>query len=239
MSSQKQTYWNENLRYNCLILQYLQQNKTESYSQTAHAQFSSILLFAFRWKANSKELTFKLNKACYAIRTIKALVSTKALISIYFAYFHFLLMYAIIFWGNSTISKQIFKIQKRAIRIMAGKGRRESCRYLFNQFNILTFPAQYIFSLLVSAIENRDSFVLNNNVRGYNTCINFDFFLPSTHLSIVQRSVLHSGSRIFNSLPLFIKGHSENPCYFRKLLKTYLLEQSFYTLEEYQQHSTQ
>jgi len=35
-----------------------------------------------RWKAYTKELTFKLNKACYAIRTIKALVSTKALISI-------------------------------------------------------------------------------------------------------------------------------------------------------------
>ena len=50
-----------------------------------------------RWKAYSKELTFKLNKACYAIRTIKTLVSTKALISIYFAYFHSLLMYAIIF----------------------------------------------------------------------------------------------------------------------------------------------
>ena len=192
-----------------------------------------------RWKAYSKELTFKLNKDCYAIRTIKALVSTKALISIYFAYFHSLLMYAIIFWGNSPFSKEIFKIQKRAIRIIANKVQRDSCRYLLNQFNILTLPAQYIFSVLIFVIENRDSFVVNNTVHGYNTRNNFDFHLPSTHLSIVQRGVLHSGCRIFNSLPLFIKGHSEKPCYFRKLLKSYLLEQSFYTLEEYYQHSTQ
>ena len=120
-------------------------------------------------------------------------------------------MYAIIFWGNSPISKQIFKIQKRAIIIIAGKGRRDSCKYLFNQFNILTLPAQYILFVLVFVIENRDSFVLNNNVHGY---INFDPHLPSTHLSIVQRGVLHSSCRIFNSLPLFIKGHSENPCFF-------------------------
>ena len=40
------------------------------------------------WKAYSRELAIKLNKACYAIRAIKSLVSLKALISIYFSYFH-------------------------------------------------------------------------------------------------------------------------------------------------------
>ena len=36
------------------------------------------------WKAYSRELAIKLNKACYTIRAIKSLVSLKALISIYF-----------------------------------------------------------------------------------------------------------------------------------------------------------
>ena len=83
------------------------------------------------WKAYSRELAIKLNKACYSIRAIKSLVSLKALISIYFSYFHSLLMYGIIFWGNSLVSKDIFKIQKRAIRIIANKCRRESCKHIF------------------------------------------------------------------------------------------------------------
>jgi len=36
----------------------------------------------------------------------------KVLISIYYSYFHSLLMYGIVFWGNSPISKDILKIQK-------------------------------------------------------------------------------------------------------------------------------
>jgi hypothetical protein len=60
------------------------------------------------WKAHSRELAIKLNKACYAIRAIKSLVSLKVLISIYFSYFHSLLTYGVIFWGNSPISEDIF-----------------------------------------------------------------------------------------------------------------------------------
>jgi len=35
---------------------------------------------------------------------------------------------SIIFWGNSTHNSKIFKIQKRAIRIIMGRRNRESCR---------------------------------------------------------------------------------------------------------------
>jgi len=100
------------------------------------------------WKAHSRELVIKLNKACYAIRAIKSLVSLKVLISIYFSCFHSLLTYGIIFWGNSPISKNIFKIQKRVIRIITNKPRCESCKHLFKQLKILTLPSQYIFSVL-------------------------------------------------------------------------------------------
>jgi len=61
-------------------------------------------------QACSRELVIKLDRACYAIRAIKSLVSLKVLISIYFSYFHYLLTY-----GNSPISKNIFKIRKRVI----------------------------------------------------------------------------------------------------------------------------
>jgi len=85
------------------------------------------------WKEQISELTSKLNKACYAIRAIKPLLSLHVLQKIYFAYFHSVMTYGIIFWGNSHLSSNIFKIQKRALRIMTNKSKRETCRPLYNQ----------------------------------------------------------------------------------------------------------
>ena len=67
-------------------------------------------------------------------------------------------MYGIILWGNSPISRDIFKIQKRAIRIITNKSRRGSCKHFFKQLQILTLPSQYIFSLLVFVNENGNLF---------------------------------------------------------------------------------
>jgi len=46
---------------------------------------------------------------------------------IYFAYFHTVMEYGIIFWGVSVESKRIFQQQKRIIRIMTGSASRISC----------------------------------------------------------------------------------------------------------------
>jgi hypothetical protein len=56
--------------------------------------------------------------------------------------------YGIMFWGNSPHSPVIFKMQKRAIRILMGIGYRESCRESFQELKILTLSSQYISSLL-------------------------------------------------------------------------------------------
>ena len=112
--------------------------------------------------------------------------------------------YGIIFWGNSYHCNIIFKIQKRIIRIMANKGRHESCRNLFKQFQILTQTSQYIFSLLVFVAKHRNLYMANSEIHDMNTRFNYNLHLPSTRLSLVQKGVLYSGSRIPNQLPLYI-----------------------------------
>ena len=57
-----------------------------------------------------------------------------------------------------------------------------------------------------------------------------------THLTNVQKGVIHSGCKIFNHLPLFIKEHFYNPKHF-KLLKNYLMERYVYSLDEFYQKS--
>jgi len=159
------------------------------YPSTTSIKFLGLLLDnKLTWKAHSRELVIKLNKACYVIRAIKSLVSLKELISIYFSYFHSLLTYGVIFWGNFPISKNIFKIQKRVIRIITNNPRRESCKHLFKRLKMLTLPSQYIFSVLVFIAKNRDLFMFNRDIHSFNTRNHLDLHLPSTHLTVVQRS---------------------------------------------------
>jgi len=65
------------------------------------------------WKNHITEIALKLNKACYVIRTLTFLKSPDLLRMVYFSYFHSIMSYGIIFWGNSHHSVNIFKIQKQ------------------------------------------------------------------------------------------------------------------------------
>jgi hypothetical protein len=96
------------------------------------------------WKHHIGELTTRLNKACYAIRSIKPLMSLDVLRSTYFLYAYSVISYGIIFWGNSSHNEEIFKIQKRIIRIIMNSSKNASCQQLFKESNILPIQSQYI-----------------------------------------------------------------------------------------------
>jgi hypothetical protein len=162
-------------------------------------------------------------------------MSLDVLRTIYFSYVHSVISYDIIFWGNSHLSTNIFKIQKKIIRIITNIGRRDSCHKLFSQLQILPLPSQYIFSLLVFVNENRELFLTNSEIHDINTRCNHNLHLPATNLTLLQKEVLCSGSKIYNCLPSSIKAHSNDTKRFRTSLKSYLIEHAFYSLEEYYQ----
>jgi hypothetical protein len=72
------------------------------------------------WKKHIESLKGKLNKPCYIIRKAKQYINFHALKMLYYAFFHSILTYGLIFWGNSTNRSRVFKLQKRVVRIMVG-----------------------------------------------------------------------------------------------------------------------
>lgn len=60
----------------------------------------------------------KLSTACYAIRYILHCSNNETLKIIYQAYFNSVMKYGIAFWGNSTAIIKVFKLRKKALRIM-------------------------------------------------------------------------------------------------------------------------
>ena len=162
-------------------------------------------------------------------------MSLNVLKTVYFSYFHSIMSYGIIFWGNSHLSDNIFKIQKRILRIITNKSQCESCQHLFKQLQILTLPSQYILSLLVFVAKNRNLFLSNSEIHNLNTWYNYNLHLPTTNLTLVQKGVLYSGSKIFNNLPLHIKSLSDDFKHFKRKLKSFLIEHTLYSLDEFYQ----
>ena len=110
------------------------------------------------WFADKK----KLSSTCYLIWNIKPYLSISTLKIICHSFFHSIMSYGIMFWGNSSYSSVIFKMQKRISSITMGYGYRESCRELFKELKILTLSSQYIFSLLLFIFNNTNYFVSNS-----------------------------------------------------------------------------
>ena len=73
-------------------------------------------------------------------------MSLDVLSSTYFSYAHSIISCGIVFWGNSSYSEDIFKIQKRIIRIIMNSRRNAPCPQLFKDLNILPLKSQYIYT---------------------------------------------------------------------------------------------
>jgi hypothetical protein len=80
------------------------------------------------WKSHIEMIILKLNVACSAVRAINPFVMQGTLKMVYHSYFHSIINYRIIFWGNSLFSNSIFKLQNKIIRIIMSAGIRDSCR---------------------------------------------------------------------------------------------------------------
>ena len=230
------------------FLQFLTTNRNEMQQQTvtSNSQITNINSTRFlglkidstlTWREHVTELTPKLNKACYVIRTLIFLRSPKILRMVYFSYFHSVMSYGIIFWGNSHSSINVFKIQKRIIRIMTKSNKRDMCRSLFKQLRILPLPSQYIFSLLLFVVTNKELFLLNSQIHSIHTRHSDNLHLPQTGLTLVQKGVAYSGCKIYNHLPLHIKKISNNVPLFKSILRKLLLQYVFYSVDEYYQQS--
>jgi len=157
------------------------------------------------WNSHIERILPKLCSACFAMRSVKPLLSMKMLKLIYYVYFHPVMFYGIIFWGHSALSIKVFRLQKRIIRTMMGSRNRDSCRKLFKILQILPLPSLYIFYLLRFVMKNRDLFTTNNEIQNLGTHQQHNLHHPSANLKKYQNGVFYMGIIVYNSLPAYIK----------------------------------
>jgi hypothetical protein len=64
----------------------------------------------------------KLSSAIFVIRNLSYFMSSETLWMVYFSYFHSIIKYGIIFWGNSTNISRVFKLQKKVTKDYIWRG---------------------------------------------------------------------------------------------------------------------
>ena len=112
---------------------------------------------------------------------------------IYFSYFHSVMKYGVRFCGNSADRNKVFKLQKRAIRLITYSSNRISCRSLFKKMGILPLQSQYILSLALFVVKNIEMFTPNSDIHTKNTRSKSNLFLSQTRLTKYQKGVYLTG----------------------------------------------
>jgi hypothetical protein len=102
-----------------------------------------------------------------------------------------------------------------------------------------------IFNGSSTAIDNifidlSRNFIINPNIKGCQiTMFNYDtrsannFHIPTTNLTKYQKETYYRGIQISNHLPTHIKNVASEIHVFKKTLKKFLLDNSFYSIDEY------
>jgi hypothetical protein len=132
-------------KHDCTKTLKIKHNNKSLYEVNYVKSLGMILDNTISWKNHIGSLKGKLNKACYIIRKSKQFLSIAALKMVYYAFFHSKITYGLIFWGNSTSNVQVFKLQKRVVRIMIGAANKDSRKKKFRSLQILALPSLYTY----------------------------------------------------------------------------------------------
>lgn len=171
------------------------------------------------WKEHVRELIPKLNSACFALKQLNSITDQATTLLVYNSYFKSHINYGIIFWGNSVECDKIFKIQKRALRIMNHSYKLQSCRDIFSKFKILPIFSLYIYEILRFCKRNNSKFIPNNSFHHYETRFGENFRVPKHRLTLLEKGVYYSGIKYFNMLPAELRNETSYSRFSNKLKK--------------------
>lgn len=178
--------------------------KGDRINDVQECKFLGIIMDSnMKWKAQITDVSKKVSRSAYALRSLSKIVNRSVLLSAYHGIVASVLRYGIIFWGNSTHIDMVFKAQKRCIRAMLGLKPKESCVPAFKSLKLLTLPSLYILEVALFVKCNPDLFVLASRGRVLPVRAQYQHNLraPTKKTALVAKSLLGMAPRIYNKIP--------------------------------------
>lgn len=185
-----------------------------------------------KWGSQIDHIARCLNKSIYSLRQLSSFLPKSTLKLVYYGYVYPHLTYGIMSWGtaNKSSLERVLIQQKRALRIICGLGYRESCREHFRREEILTVPSLFISAISIYVFKN--PYLFSSHTHSYDTRNKHELVAPAHRLALFDKSLLSLGPKIFNKLPDAIKNCTTFRS-FKRNLKSFLVEKTFYTLNEF------
>jgi hypothetical protein len=90
---------------------------------------------------------------------------------------------------------------------------------------------------MLFVIDNKNKFCSDLEVHGLNTRSKNQLYLPTSNLSVFQKGTMFTGTRLFKRLPRTIQSLRKDRISFKNNLISYLLNNLFYTVAEFLEHT--
>ena len=107
-----------------------------------------------------------------------------------------------------------------------------SCRQLFKDLNLLPLPCMYIFGIVCHVKLRLEKSEQNNVVHNHNTCQKLNLHAQFCRTNAYTKGVLNMGIKLYNKIPNKIR-ETEKMRQFKKVMRSYLVQHTFYSVEEY------
>nr|CAI5818693.1 unnamed protein product [Callosobruchus analis] len=183
------------------------------------------------WSPHINEICKKLNKAYFALLTLRRSLSQDALLTYYYSYVYPTISYNIISWEQATKWPRVFILQKRIIRLIYDLKPTESCRDTFMKHSLLTVVGIYLFKVLLYMKQNLTSFRSHCDNHDYHTRNMRNLYDDNHAYMFYKKSPKYAGIHYFNMLPDSLKNADATPI-FKKKLKSILTQKCFYIHSE-------
>ena len=157
------------------------------------------------WDIHGEEVSNKISKNIFLLRNLKKHVSIDVFRTAYFSLCQSHLMYGLLLWGHSSCRHRLFRLQRKAVRIVANIGYRDECRSCFISMKILTLPCIYILTCILHLKKNAHSYLFHGEIYRYDTRQHNLICPRKMRLSKSQNGIDYFCIRFFNKLPVAIR----------------------------------
>ena len=158
----------------------------------------------------------KISRSLGILYKARKVFNRNTLATLYNSFIHPLFSYCICVWGNSPMCylDPIVKLQKRAIRVVAGAKFRANTAPLFKELNIMNVNNIYVYNVLIIMYKHHHGkipdifqpfFVRNNEIHDHATRQQ-SYLHVNKQMSVRSaKSFRNTGVKIYNYFKTFVK----------------------------------
>jgi len=185
------------------------------------------------WNNHVDYICARVASGIYALRKLAKFCSLNVLKMAYFGLIYPHLAYGISLWGGCAKFRleRVFRLQKKAIRILAKLNPRESCHDAFRELELLTLPCLYVLEVSLYC-RFRCGLTQGRDIHSYNTRGRDTYRTQQHRTSAFEQTPSYAGAKFINMLPRSIKDTIE-PKKFKARLKDLLVSKAFYSVDEF------